>query len=250
MTQVGAKRTSITVTLVAVFAALYVVLSILPGIPVVGLPEMKIELEAAVASVFGIVLGPYLGALAAFIGTIAAFFYHGASVFDVIFIFNPALNAFIIGLIFRKKWKIAFVMLAVIIAAFWFTPVATPMNENWYVALVATFDKIVALLLIIPIATVRVEKAKYEYLTGSFLLVLVASFIGNEADSALGNVLFALPPVYEGIFGIPHVGIVRGLFVVSPFVYPIIRFLQALIATWIGLPLIRAFKALKVQVWP
>lgn len=63
MTQESVRRASITVSLVAVFAALYIVLSILPGIPVVGLGELKIELEASIASVFGIVLGPYLGAL-------------------------------------------------------------------------------------------------------------------------------------------------------------------------------------------
>lgn len=255
MTQESVRRPSITVTLVAVFAALYVVLSILPSFPVLGLPEMEIHLEASIASVFGMLLGPYLGALAAFIGTIAAFFYGGASPFDLPFIFNPAFNALIVGLIFRNKWKSAFALFAVVIAAFWLTPVSNPINENQLMIMAATFDKIVALLLIVPVAMMlktgglKLEKAEPKLLGISFTVVFLASFVGNQADSALGVLLFAVPPVYEGIFQL-NLEITRSLYVISPLVYPALRILQAFIAMWIGLPLIKALKTLKVQVWP
>jgi hypothetical protein len=254
MMQKNIERPSIIVSLIALFAALYVVLSLLPGIPVIGLPEMKIELEASIASVFGIVLGPYLGTLAAFIGTIAAFFLPpGFSLFSAIFIFNPALNALIVGLIFKNKWKIAFVLFAIIIIAFWLTPISNPINENWYVALVSTFDKIIALLLIIPVAimlrnrSIQVEKIELKLLSESFLLVFLISFIGNQADSALGCLIFALPPVYEGIWGL-NLEVTRGLFLISPLAYPTIRLIQAFIAALIGLPLIKVFRILRVQV--
>lgn len=244
------------VSFIAIFAALYFVLSILPGIPVIGLPAMTMELEASIASVFGIILGPYIGTLAAFYGTLAAFFYGGASPSSLMFIFNPAFNALTVGLIFRNKWKISFVLFAAVIVAFWFTPVSTPLNENWYVALAATFDKIIAMLLIIPIAimlkkrNVLIDKLQLKPLGESFLLVFLVSFVGNQADSALGGLLFALPPFYAGVWGITDVGIVRGLFLVSPFVYIAVRLLQAFIATFIGLPLIKALRALKVEIWP
>lgn len=255
MTQESVRRASITVSLVAVFAALYIVLSILPGIPVVGLGELKIELEASIASVFGIVLGPYLGALAAFIGAIAAFFYGGASSFDLPFILNPAFNAFIVGLIFRNKWKSAFALFAVVIAAFWLTPVSTPIDENQLMIMAATFDKIVALLLIVPVAMMlktegaTLEKAEPKLLGISFMVVFLASFIGNQADSALGVFLFAVPPVYEGIFQL-NLEITRSLYLITPLFYPAIRIFQAFIAVSVGLPLIKAFRTLKVQIWP
>ena len=255
MTQENVKRTSITVSLVALFAALYIVLSILPGVPVVGLGSLKIELEASIASVFGIILGPYLGALAAFIGTVGAFFYGGASPFDLPFICNPAFNAFIVGLIFRNKWKSAFVLFSIVIAAFWLTPVSNPISENQLMIMAATFDKIVAVLLIPPVALmlktrgVTLEKAEPKLLGISFAVVFLVSFIGNQADSALGVFLFALPPVYGGIFQL-NLEITRSLYLVSPLFYPAIRLLQAFIAMWVGLPLIKAFRMLKVQIWP
>lgn len=254
MAQQSIKRPSLIISIVALFAALYVVFSLLPGIPVIGLPEMKIELEASIASIFGIVLGPYLGALAALIGTIVAFFAPpGFSLFSAIFIFNSALNAIITGLIFKNKWKIAFILFAIIIIAFFFTPVSIPINENWYIALAATFDKIIALLLIIPSAIllrtrgISIEKTELKTLSKNFLFIFLLSFIGNQADSALGCLIFALPPIYEGVFGL-NLEITRGLFLISPLAYPIVRLLQAFIAALVGLPLIRVFRILRVQI--
>ena len=61
------------VALIAIFAALYYVLSIIsPYVPAIGLPDLKIKLEALIASIFGLILGPYLGALAAFLGAFVA----------------------------------------------------------------------------------------------------------------------------------------------------------------------------------
>lgn len=239
------------VALTAPFAALYFIMSILPGIPVIGFPGITIELEASVASIFGMILGSYAGASAAFIGTIIAFFYGGATPFNLPFIFCPALNAFIVGLIFKNRSKIAFTLFAMVIVAFWFTPVVHPVLNHWYVGLAATFDKIIALLLMVPVTRtlktrgVGSEKAELRPLGVSFTLLLLVSFIGNQADSALGSTIFAIPPVYEVIFGLKP-DVVRWLFIVSPFAYPVIRGLQALISASLGFPLIRA---LRIRGW-
>ena len=66
----GAKMKTSTqsVAFVAIFSALYYVMSIFtPYVPAVGVPEVKISLEALFASIFGLIFGPYLGALTAFI---------------------------------------------------------------------------------------------------------------------------------------------------------------------------------------
>ena len=61
------------VALVAIFAALHYVLSLIrPYVPAVAIPEINISLEALIALVFGLVLGPYLAALAAFLGAFVA----------------------------------------------------------------------------------------------------------------------------------------------------------------------------------
>lgn len=235
--------------LVAAFAALYLILSILPGIPAVGFPAIKIELEAALASVMGVILGPYLGGLAALLGTTLAFvFPPGAGIFGLPFIFNPAFNALVTGLIFKGRWKAALAIFAAVVASFFVSPVPNPLAQYWRVGLAATFDKIAALLLILPAAVLLARRSSVESeakpLTLSLGLLLLLAFIGNEADNALGVALFAMPPIYSGIYGL-NLEAVRGLFLVSPFVYPAIRALQAVAAALIGLPLLKAVRALR-----
>jgi len=67
------------------------------------------------------------------------------------------------------------------------------------------------------------------------------AFIGNQADNMWGSDAFSVPLVYEGIFGLP-LELVRDAFLVSPFLYPAIRFVQAIIATVIAIPLMKALK--------
>jgi len=73
------------------------------------------------------------------------------------------------------------------------------------------------------------------------ILYFLLAFIGNQADNMWGSLAFATPLVYEGIFGL-QLDSVRFLFMVSPFVYPAIRLLQAFIAMIVALPLMKALR--------
>ena len=231
------KLTARNIALVAIFSALYYVLSLItPYVPAIGLPEITISLEALIASVFGIILGPYLGTLTAFLGAFVTWTLPptGMSPFGLPFLLSPPLNALITGLIFYKKWKFAFAAFAILIIAFLFTPPVQPLTENWFVAIAVLFDKIVALLLILPVAMFakKLDIAK----TSVFYFILF--FIGNQADNMWGSLAFSIPTVYGGIFGL-DTNAVRGLFILSPFAYPAIRLIQAFIATLIIVPLMR-----------
>lgn len=251
------KLSTKDIALICVLAAIYYITSILPGVPIVGIPQPKIELEATMASVFGVIAGPYLGFLAGFLGAILAWTLPpgSASFTSAPFLLNPAINALTTGLILQSTrvsskfrntsgWLAAFIILGVLNVAFWFTPVSQPIDQYYYVAVLATFDKVTAWLLILPIVKFaeRLSSSRGRLLVFFFLL----AFIGNQADSALGVLVFALPPVYAWIFQLP-VDTVRWLYVVSPFYYPIIRLLQALLATFIIVPLV---EALKGRGWP
>jgi|Deesub1362B_J571_1020462.scaffolds.fasta_scaffold03546_3 uncharacterized membrane protein len=239
---VSSKETALT----ASFAALYAIFSLLPGLPIIGLPTLTIQLEAAMASVFGIILGPYLGALAALLGAILAWLLPpgSGSPFGMPFLFNPAINAFIVGLVYTGQWKKGFAVMAAVIAAFIFLPPSQPIIQYYYVAALVIWDKVIALLMIFP--TIYLMK-KYELShVWSFVFYFFLAFIGNQADSALGCVIFAIPIVYNGIFGLT-IDTVRYLFVVSPLVYPIIRLFQAIFAAIIAMSLVEALKNLG---WP
>ena len=72
---------------------------------------------------------------------------------------------------------------------------------------------------------------------GAVLFFLLA-FIGNQADNIWGSFAFALPQVYNGIFGMQMVD-VQLAFLGAPFLYPAIRILQAFLITLIAVPLMR-----------
>jgi len=249
------------IALMAVFAALFYVSSLIsPFIPAVGIPDITIKIEALLASIFGLVMGPYLGFLTAFLGALVTWVLppSGGSFFGLPFLLSPPLNALVVGFIFYKKWKYAFAVFAVLIAAFWFSPPVQPLPEFWYVGLAVTGDKIIALALIFPV----VKLAKFVTfrrklhpskptariaLTGRSLLMqgifyFLLAFVGNQADNMWGALVFAVPPVYEGVFG-TSLETVRFLFVVSPLVYPAIRIIQAIIVMVIAIPLLRVLQS-------
>ncbi|MGQ9551276.1 MAG: ECF transporter S component [Candidatus Bathycorpusculaceae bacterium] len=232
------------VALIAVFAALYYVLSLVtPHIPAVAIPEVKISLEALFATIFGLILGPYFGALAAFTGAVVAWVLppSGMTPYGMPFLISPPINALVTGLIYYKKWKTGFLVLSLLIVAFLFTPPTQPFSENFYVGVAVLWDKIIALLLILPCVKLAGKLSAPKTLP---LLYFLIAFIGNQADNMWGSLAFAIPVVYEGIFGLP-LETVRFLFIISPFAYPAIRLIQAVAATIIAVPLMKALENTK-----
>jgi hypothetical protein len=94
------KLSARDVAFVGVFAALsVVVIKVIPGFPIIGLSDSQIKFDAAIAPIYGMVLGPYLGCLAAFIGGIVL----ANSWFSVLTSFAPAASALVAGLLTQKK---------------------------------------------------------------------------------------------------------------------------------------------------
>ena len=70
MTQFNLSTRDIAFT--AVFAALSIIVcEVIPGIPIIG-GSGNIKFDAALAPIYGLVIGPYLGALAALVGGLVA----------------------------------------------------------------------------------------------------------------------------------------------------------------------------------
>jgi len=245
------KITTKQIAIMAMFAALYCTLSLIAPIRIpTGIGPLEIGIAALIASIFGIILGPYIGATTALLGSSIAWALTGMSPYGAPFIFAPMFNALIVGLIFYKKWKYAFATFAIMIIAFLFTPPVTPLYgqsiltdfhipivANWYIAAAVLFDKIIALLLILPIAFFG-KKMSVAYGSAFFFILF---FVGNQADNIWGTLIFSTPLVYNGIFGMDIMGVQLGL-VISPFIYPAIRLVQAFIATLIAVPLMKVLQ--------
>lgn len=235
------RITTRNLALIAIFAALYYILSLItPYIPAIGAPDIKISLEALIATIFGIVLGPYLGCATAFLGAFVSFALPpvGMAPTALPFLLSPPINALVSGSIFYKKWKLGFAAFAVLIIAFLFTPPVQPLTENYTVAAAVLFDKIIALFLILPLVKFAKRLSTPKKVAIFYFLL---AFIGNQADNMWGSFIFATPIAYNGIYGM-DVATVRYLFLLSPFAYPAIRLVQAFIAMLIAVPLMQTLR--------
>ena len=223
----------------AVFAALYYILSLVsPEIPI-SISGVSISLEALIATIFGLVLGPYLGTATAFLGAFVAWTLppSGMAIYGLPFLLSPPINALVSGLIFYKKGKWGLLAFSGLIIAFLFTPPVQPLTENSIVAIAVLFDKIIAALLILPL--LKFSKQLSIGQGAAFFFIL--AFIGNQADNMWGSLAFATPMVYGGIFQMP-LDFVRAGFLAAPFAYPAIRLIQAFFATLIAIPLMKTLK--------
>jgi len=121
------KLTTRNVTFLAIFSALSVIIiKFIPGIPIVGVPDSSIKFDAAIAPIYGMVIGPYLGFLAALIGGLLT----SGSPFTFLTSFSPAVSAMIAGFLTSDRvservkipgWIAAATILAALIVGWYLT---------------------------------------------------------------------------------------------------------------------------------
>ncbi len=124
------KLSSQDVAFVAVFAAFSaVVIKILPGIPIVGVPDATIKFDPILAPIYGVIIGPYLGFLAALIGGLIT----AGNQFSILTSFCPAVAALVAGFLTQKSsgsnknkirgWILASTILGLLILGWYLTGV-------------------------------------------------------------------------------------------------------------------------------
>jgi uncharacterized membrane protein len=222
------------IALTAIFAALYFALNFITPIAIpVGVQGLSITVSALIATIFGLIIGPYLGTASAFLGAAISWSLTGMSPLGLPFLLSPPLNAFVSGSIFYKKWKMAIIPFVILMVAFLFTPPVLSFG-NAQVAIWVLWDKIIAVLLIVPVVMFSKRLSAGQ---GAALFFLIA-FIGNQADNMWGSFAFSLPVVYNGIFGMQMID-VQFSFLAAPFLYPAIRLVEAFIIMAISVPLMK-----------
>ncbi len=225
-----------SVALIGVFAATDVALGVIPG--------WWISWAAIVKPLHGIILGPIAGTFAALIGGLIGNFIWPQTAVLAVFTWMPGIfGALAAGLMVKRQWKFVVVLYAASALAFYLHPVGN------LVAMWALYDKMIALVLILPAAMlmdkVLREKLDLEKLTPAIGLI---SFIGTEADDVIGNVLFMFLGLYN-LWGIP-VEDLPPLYAAGAFIMPMQRVVIALIAMAVGTSLIRALERGKMISWP
>ena len=175
------------IALIAVFAALQVIISRLPGIPLIGLESGSIEPTVLLMPIIGIILGPWVGAFAAFLGNFIAWLIPTTSFFGMLMLPTGPIGAAVAGALARKEkphnWRIAALMLLVMNVLFYLTPAGLavpyyPLLHITALALVLAFRG--------KISDYIRSDDKRELTWGT----IVASFSGIMANHMTGTLIF------------------------------------------------------------
>ncbi|MHA1410111.1 MAG: ECF transporter S component [Candidatus Odinarchaeia archaeon] len=245
------------ISIMAILAAVYIVISIIPGIPVA--PGVEIQFEAGFASVMGILLGPYLGFLTALLASVASWALLGSGIFGLPFLLNPAVNAFIVGIIIYKRDKIAIGVSLLFYTVLLILQVVSPPLitavpagfpvDNFTLAIFVLYDKLIGLALIIPTVLLftkyKDEDGSIPLITSTIIILFSIILIGNILDNLLGTMLFSYPVVYS-IYGFTLDG-VQYAFIATPFIYLPIRIAQSIFATIITVGVVKALWKNKLE---
>jgi uncharacterized membrane protein len=177
------------IALAAVFAALIAIITRLPGIPIsLGIQTGDIEFSVPLYPLAGILLGPWVGAVAVLIGNIIAWLIPTSTVMGFLLIPAGAFAALCAGFLVRRtrwtNWKTATVLLAILIALWYTTPIG--FEAPFY----PFFLHIPALILILIFRGKIFDFVNSMSRKTVTLGIGIASFVGVMADHMWGNIMF------------------------------------------------------------
>ena len=228
-----------TIALLSIFTAIYVVLRIIPTVPMIG-GSGSFSLSDVIAPIFGLILGPYLGGLSVIIGSFLAMF--GKPPVFLGLDFLPATVAAVsVGLLMKRKWIQVIGLNLALLIVFLIHPntsifVNVPLS-NITIPLPFAWLHILALLVLIsPIGRKSVEWVNTLKTAKVAIGIAFLFFIATMMQHLMGNLLFEtiFPAVYE-------TNVVE-IWPIIFFIYPVERAALVFFGTIIGTPLVRILK--------
>ncbi len=226
------------VAIVTCMAAMYAALSFLPGFPVIGGGGAQIGIVSSIVPLYGFLLGPWLGTLAALFGVIITRTLKAAGPF--VWLNSPAipLSPFIAGALSRprlgsvKGWVVSAVTLAILVAAWYVTPVG---REVPYFPVLQWVGLAIILIFRSRLSDLFYSKEKKK-LT---LSVALCSYAATVTTHMYGNLAFlaAVELVLLKVSNLPS------FFAYLVPVVVIERLILTAISTIIGVPTILALEA-------
>ncbi len=175
------------ITLIATLASAYAVLSLLPGIPMIGADGSTIDLVRMLEIGYGLVLGPIYGPIAAFLGAVVGKMLKGGG-FGLFFTPLAAVSAFVAAMIGRYKgryWWAAAGVEAVLIAG-WY--VFETGRIVWYFPVM----HIVSLLVLLVLRDRLAGWINSEDRRWMIIGLLICSFVSTVAGHMLGNLIYII----------------------------------------------------------
>jgi uncharacterized membrane protein len=243
--------------LTSIFAVLIIVITRLPGIPIIGGPALgggSIALSVILYPIIGMVLGPIIGILAALVGNVIAWIIPSSTIFGLLLIPAGAIATFVSGCLSHESqwfnWKTAVISLAFLNGLWYLTPIGFeapfyPILHFLALALIILFGRKVSQY----IRSSSREKVVLGTAICSYAALMADHMVGNLAwISSIGlviplesvmNAINALGIIWlkMGIY-IPNEGL-GGIFMAVLPISAIERIIYTIVATTLGVALIR-----------
>lgn len=223
------RLTATDVALTAVFTACYAVFGFIRISPIIGLQGQAITAAAMVVPIIGILLGPYIGTLSAFLGGAIGLI---LGAIPYVSFASGIAAAFSAGMIKTGKRVIAVLIYLSLLLLFAFYPAVGP---AWTFPLETWFQIVGLIILISP-----VESAAQRLLDSDNNTKLIFAFFTTSLVSTLtGQIAGSL--VFEML--VPSAEVTGSFWLFLAFLYPVERIIIAFAATLIGVALSRILKS-------
>jgi len=221
--------------LVAVFTALYAVLAFLPMFQLISFFGKTITASTILAPIIGIILGPYLGPLSAFLGgTIGLGF---SPFFSLPSLAAGVTTSLCASLLYSGKRAHCAIIYLLFLLAFGFY---MPIGPAWLYPQMMWFQIIGFIILVSPLQSMAIKHLTSGNAAKSLYAFLITSLTSTLAGQIAGSLVF------EATFWpliIPTVEGWKATWVLLTFVYPLERVTLAVFSVLIGAPLFRVLRS-------
>lgn len=216
-------KRSRTIALISVFAALNAVCD-----SIVGLPQDIVWYGwiFVIEPLNGIILGPLPGFLSTLIGVIVGHSVYFRGEFEYLFTIGAPLGAMISGLVYQKRWKLVFAYFAVLLTAYFLTPVA------WSLPVWGMWNTFLAFA-VLCVASILPKKLDSIRRRQELYVLPISAFIGLEADILFR--IFVLVPcqTYQLFYGFTAETL-QAIWGAAAFITPIQAVISMAVTTLIG----------------
>jgi len=228
--------------LACIFAALYAVFSSVSLFPVIGALGTFITLAVVLAPVIGMLLGPYVGALATSVGGFVGWTVTQSGAFSFVSFIPGSFSALTAGLLINGERRVSAILYLILFLPMAFFPLIGP---AWLFPLFLWFQLIGLVVLVSPVSAVASESLRADRIDkltlGVGIIALVSALAGQVAGTLMYEVFFyPFDPQIESWR--------TAQWQFLTFVYPVERIIIAVFATLVGVPLIRAVRSYGFEV--
>lgn len=224
--------------MIAVFAALYAALRMIPTVPMIGTGAV-FHLSDILAPLYGILLGPFIGGAAILIGTFAAIGLGSPMPFLGLDFLPAFIVAVSLGLIVRKKWLPVVILNAVLLLLFAFDPFTVNIIETPFGPFPFMWLHIISFIVLILLgrkAGTWVKSQKPTLLTAGFAIL---AFVGTMMQHLTGNLIFE---TVFGTIGSMDAAAFATTWNIAFYSYPLERLAIIIGAVIVGVPVTKALQ--------